>query len=420
MILLGRGGQARRPWRQPEGFYLTTEVKRGQPAQFLGYSESMKLYEYMAKEIFADYGIPVPGGRVVWNPEEAAGVAAELEAPVVVKVQILAGGRGKAGGIKFADDPASAREAASLLLGSEIRGYPVDRLLVEQRLDIDEELYLGITVHPGNRCPLVIASARGGVNIEEVPDRYIVRREIAIEWGLFPYQARAIAEEMGLSGGPARQFVDVALSLYRLFREQDAELTEINPLTVCGDRLIAADARLNIDRDSSFRHDHPDTTVRSDAEERVVALGLSYVQLDGDVAVMANGAGETMATMDILQHYGSGAMNFLDAGGGAGVEDMTDALRILASTRPKVLLVNIFGGITRCDDVARAVVQVKEEGHLQDPLVVRLAGTNDEQGLSVLEEAGITAFRNLEEAARAAARAAGARGEGDSDGHSDR
>ncbi|MFO8061268.1 MAG: ADP-forming succinate--CoA ligase subunit beta [Bacillota bacterium] len=379
----------------------------------------MKLYEYMAKEVFARYGIPVPEGRVVWDADEAAEVARELDGPVAVKVQILAGGRGKAGGIQFADDPAGARQVASDLFGSEIRGYTVDRLLVERQLDIDGELYLGVTVDPGNRCPLIIASSRGGVSIEEVPDKDIVRREVSVEWGLFPYQARAIAEQMGLSGAPARQFVKVALALYRLFREQDAELTEINPLVLSGGEMIAADARLNIDEDSSFRHDYPDTEIRSDTEQKVVALGLSYVQLDGDVAVMANGAGETMATMDILGHYGSSAMNFLDAGGGAGVEPMTDALRILAATHPKVLLVNIFGGITRCDDVARAVIKVKEEGRLQDPLVVRLSGTNDEQGLSMLEEAGITAFRNLEEAARVAARTAGTRGEEGTDGDSD-
>ncbi len=379
----------------------------------------MKLYEYMAKEVFADYGIPIPAGRVVWSPEEAADVAAELGGPVVVKVQVLTGGRGKAGGIQFADDPGSAREKAGDLLGSEIRGYAVDRLLVEEHLNINEELYLGITVDPANRCPLIIASSRGGVSIEDVPGKYIDRREIAIQWGLFPYQARAIAEQIGLSGKIAGQFVKIALSLYRLFREQDAELTEINPLAVSGDRLIAADARLNIDADSRFRHDYPATAIRSETEERVAALGLSYVQLEGDVAVMANGAGETMATMDILQHYGSGAMNFLDAGGGADMESTTNALRILASTRPRVLLVNIFGGITRCDDVARAVVQVTEEGCLQDPLVVRLSGTNDEQGLAILEEAGIPSFRNLEDAARAAARTAVLRGEEDVDGDSD-
>ncbi len=363
----------------------------------------MKLYEYMAKEVFQQYRIPVPRGRVAAEPHEAEEIARELGVPVVVKVQVLAGGRGKAGGVKFADNPREAKHVADELLKMEIHGYRVRRVLVEEKVDIDQEIYLGITIDPGDRCPILIASSHGGVSIEEVPDKHIVRERIPMQWGLYPYQVRAIAERMGLDGGLGRDFGNIAIALYRLFREKDAELTEINPLVVSGDQVLAADARLNVDDDSLFRHDLPDTEKLSEIEERVAEIGLSYVQLEGDVAVLANGAGATMATMDILQQYDSAAMNFLDVGGGAGVESMTEALRILADTGPRVLLVNIFGGITRCDDVAEAILRVQREGVLRDPLVVRLIGTNEEQGIDLLEEEGITAFRNLEDAARVAA-----------------
>ncbi len=382
-----------------------------------GSSALMKLYEYMAKEVFNSYGIPTPRGSVATTADEVEAAAEALGVPVVVKVQILAGGRGKAGGIKFAQDPDEARRAADELLGMNISGFEVERLLVEERINIDGELYLGITVDAGNKCPVIIASSRGGISIEEVPQKYIVREEVPVQWGLYPYQVRSMSERIDLSGTLARQFDEIALALYSLFRNEDAELTEINPLVVSGDRLIAADARLNVDEYSSFRHDYPDTSVRGDVERRVTDIGLSYVQLDGDVAVLANGAGATMATMDILQRYGSSAMNFLDVGGGADVDSMAQALRILADTRPGVLLINIFGGITRCDDVAEAVVRVRNEGALRDPIVVRLVGTNEEEGLKILAEAGVTAFQELETAARKAAELAlGQDGEVDGDG----
>lgn len=370
----------------------------------------MKLFEYMAKEVFQEYEIPTPRGRVATSPKEAEDIARELDCPAVLKVQVLAGGRGKAGGVQFADDPQEARAVAAELLSMQIHGHEVERVLVEEKLDIDQEIYLGMTIDPGDRCPILIASSRGGVSIEEVPDRYIVRERIPMQWGLYPYQMRAVAERMELAGKLARDFGNIAIALYRLFRDRDAELTEINPLVVSGDRMLAADARLNVDEDSEFRHELPVTERLSEVEERVAEIGLSYVQLDGDVAVLANGAGATMATMDILQQYDSDAMNFLDVGGGADVDSMTEALRVLADTEPRVLLVNIFGGITRCDDVAEAVLRVKREGTFRSPLVVRLIGTNEEQGIQLLEEEGITALRNLEDAARAAAQTAASDG----------
>ncbi|MFO7942410.1 MAG: ADP-forming succinate--CoA ligase subunit beta [Bacillota bacterium] len=381
----------------------------------------MKLYEYMAKEMFQRHGIPIPPGRSVASPEEAGGVAAELNCPVAVKSQVLSGGRGKAGGIKFAQDPAEAQEVARNLLGSEINGLPVRRVLVEKKLSIDNELYIGLIIDPASRGPLLIASARGGMDIEEVPDRDIFREEVDVKWGLFPYQMRSIASRMGLTGQVGRRLGQVAIALYRLFRAEDATLTEINPLVVSGGDLVAADGRLTFDDDSTFRHPEiPDTEEKSPMEKEIADLGLSYVPLEGDVAIMANGAGATMATMDILEHFGARAMNFLDVGGGAEGSKMTRALELLAETDPAVILINVFGGITRCDEVAHAVGDVHGRGLLgETPLVVRLVGTNEEEGQEILRDAGIAAHSRLRDAAREAADLSGDTIEGGEDfGHS--
>ena len=371
----------------------------------------MKLYEYLAKDVFRQAQIPVPAGRMCQTPEEAAAVCSEI-GPVALKAQILAGARGKAGGIAFADTPEEARVASSRLLGSELRGFRVDRLLVEQKLAIDAELYLGLAVEGSSRRPVLIASAQGGMAIEEVPERAIVKHALDITWGLQPYRARTVGRRLGLEGGLLRQFTDIALRLWGLFRAHDAELVEINPLVVSGDRLVAADARLNVDDEALFRHPGlPRVEEGTDLERRVKELGLSFVQLDGDIAVMANGAGITMATLDVLSRYGGKPANFLDAGGGAAAEPMAAAIEVLLETRPRAMLINIFGGITRCDEVARAILQVKEQrGGFPVPLVVRLVGTNEDQGAALLREQGISAYRNMEEAA---AKVVDLAGEGD-------
>jgi succinyl-CoA synthetase beta subunit len=361
----------------------------------------MKLYEHMAKDILARAGIPVPKGRLVSTAQQAADACAEI-GPLAIKVQILSGGRGKAGGIKFADTPEEAAEAARALLRTEIRGLKVDRLLCEQKLKIEKELYVGVTVDSSARKPVLIASMQGGVNIEDVPEKSIVRRHIGVTWGLFPYTAREVVRRMGLEGQEAAaKVVDVMLRLYRVFRHKDAELVEVNPLVVLpGGDVVAADARCTIDDDSLFRHrDLPEVTEGTEMELKVQALGLSYVELDGDIAVMANGAGITMATLDIIQRYGGRPANFLDAGGGAGVEPMARALEILLAASPKAVLINIFGGITRCDDVAKAISQVKRSMGIKVPLVIRLVGTNEAEGLAILQQEGIAAFRSMEEAA---------------------
>jgi len=362
--------------------------------------ERMKLYEYMAKEYFSKYGIPTPAGQVADSPVRASEIAADIGRPVVIKSQVLTGGRGKAGGIKFADNPEDAAVVAGELVGADIRGFRVDRVLVEEKLTIDQEIYVGFTVDGAARRPLLIASARGGVNIEDVPERDLVKLHVPVAWGLTSYKARTVARRLELAPDIAGKFARVLVALYRLFRDLDAELTEINPLVVSEGDVIAADGRLNIDSDALYRHDDiPVTSELTELEARVRAVGLSYVELDGDIAVMANGAGITMATIDILDKYGGTAMNFLDAGGGAGMEPMARALGILVETRPRAILVNIFGGITRCDDVARAIIQVKRDQGIDVPLVVRLVGTNEDEGVALLKDEGLQAFSSMDEAA---------------------
>jgi succinyl-CoA synthetase beta subunit len=354
----------------------------------------------MAKDILAKAGIPVPRGRLVSTPQQAADACAEI-GPLAIKVQILSGGRGKAGGIKFADRPEEAAAAAAGLMGSEIRGFKVDRLLCEQKLKIERELYVGLAVDGAVKKPVLIASTMGGVNIEEVPEKNILRRNIDVTWGLMAYTAREVVRRIELEGQVASKVIEVMLRLYRAFRHYDATLFEINPLVVvAGGEVVAADGRATVDDDALFRHkDLPAVSEDTELESKVKAMGLSYVELDGDIAVMANGAGITMATLDVIQRCGGRPANFLDAGGGAAAEPMARALGVLLERRPRAILINIFGGITRCDEVAKAVVQVKRTVGFPVPLVVRLVGTNEQEGVAILEAEGIKACRSMEEAA---------------------
>ena len=359
----------------------------------------MKLFEYMAKDIMRRAGLPVPEGRVCATPQEAA-AAAEALGPVAVKAQVLVGGRGKAGGIRLAATPAEAAEHARAILALDIHGHRAQQVYCEQRLEIERELYLAVTVDASVRRPVLLASAEGGIAIEDVPEKAILRRRIDLAWGLLPYRARQIGLRLGLPPGLIAPFADLACRLYGVFRERDAELVELNPLAVSGGRLVAADARINVDDDALFRQpDLPRTSEATPLEARVRALGLAFVELDGDIAVMANGAGITMATIDVLQRFGGRAMNFLDAGGGSGAGPTAEALDLLLSTGPRAVLVNIFGGITRCDEVARAILEVKRRGVLRAPLVVRLVGTNEEAGTALLRAEGIEAFTSMRQAA---------------------
>ncbi|MGI6097095.1 MAG: ATP-grasp domain-containing protein, partial [Dethiobacteria bacterium] len=254
------------------------------------------------------------------------------------------------------------------------------------------------------RCPIVLASAEGGMDIEEVPDELMVRRQIDISIGVQPYLAREITYRLGLDRNLTKQFVSILTNLYKLFREMDAELTEINPLVISGDKLLAADAKVTIDDDALYRHKDLPVVVeeKTELEKKAQELGLAYVELGGDIAVMANGAGITMATLDMLQHYGGEPANFLDAGGGAGVEATAKALELLLGTNPKAILINIFGGITRCDDVANAFATVKKSRGINVPVSFRLVGTNEDQGRQILESVGVNAFTTMAEAAQKA------------------
>ncbi|UMZ74089.1 ADP-forming succinate--CoA ligase subunit beta [Natranaerofaba carboxydovora] len=361
----------------------------------------MKLYEYMAKELLGKNGIPVPRGEVAGSTAEAKEKTEEMDTPVALKSQVLSGGRGKAGGIKFAESSEEISEAAEELLDMKIKGYKVDTILIEEKLQIDQELYLSIAIDAVNKKPVVIASKEGGVDIEEVPEDKIVKRHVDPKWGVEPYISREIVDELDLDQIVSKQVTKIMKKIYDLFKNYDAELVEINPLVVSGEKVVAADAKINIDEDALFRHsDLPKISDKTALEKKVEEMGLSFVELEGDIAIMANGAGMAMATLDVIDYFGGSAANFLDAGGGASVKLTKQALEVLLSTNPNAVLINIFGGITRCDDVANALIQVKNETGIPVPLVIRLMGTNDEKGVEMLQENGIKAYRMMDEAAK--------------------
>lgn len=365
----------------------------------------MKLYEYMGKELFAQFDIPIPQGKVVTTAQEAAQVAAELRGPCVLKSQILSGKRGKAGGIVFADTPKDAEDVAEKLFGQSIGEYRIEMLLVEEKIPIEKELYLAITIDSGIGQPVLIASSQGGMDIEEVPEEHIIKEPIDLLLGLQPFVAKNIVKRMGfpILSPIGKELTQLIINLYKLFVKKDAELVEINPLAICGGRLIAADAKVTIDDEALFRQsDIPRVEEATVTEQAAKELGLAFVELDGDIAVMANGAGITMGTLDTLAYYGGKPANFLDAGGGTGVEATAKALELLLARNPKAIVINIFGGITRCDDVASAFATVKANREIPVPVVIRLVGTNQEEGRAILQEAGIEAYDFMQDAIKKA------------------
>ena len=375
----------------------------------------MKLHEYQSKRIFAKYGVPIPRGDVATTPEEARRIAARLGKRVVIKSQVLVGGRGKAGGIRLANDPDEAEEVADQILGMNIKGLTVKKVLVDEAADIATEIYMGIVIDRARRRPVVMASAEGGVEIEEVaratPER-IVRVAIDPFLGLQTYQGRELAYGIGLSKDLVRDFVKMAQSLYLAFVECDASLAEINPLVVTGQgQLLAVDGKMLLDDNALFRHfelaEMRDTDLESIEEEEARRHGLSYVKLDGEIGCMVNGAGLAMATMDIIKLYGGEPANFLDIGGGAQAEKVAAALRIILSDpNLKAVLFNIFGGITRCDEVARGILKALEGIETNVPMVARLVGTNEEEGRQILAEADMITAATLAEGAQKAVAAA--------------
>jgi len=368
----------------------------------------MKLHEYQAKEVFARYGIPVQRGAVISEPSEVDRL--DLRYPVVVKAQVLVGGRGKAGGIKLAADAAEARGHARAILGMSIKGERVTRLLVSEAAQIENEYYLAFTLDRTARRMVAIASAAGGIDIEDVarstPER-IVKHHVDPPLGFLPFHAREVGAAIGLRGDHLTAFASIAANLYRLTVQEEAELAEINPLASAGGTLVAVDAKLILDDSAAFRHkDRPPSEEMSALERAARDAGLSYVELEGDLAIIGNGAGLVMSTLDAVAHFGGRPANFLDVGGGATTENMTAAMEIvLRKPGVRALLINIFGGITRCDDIARAIAARPP----RVPVAVRLTGTNEEEGRRILAGASIHAFLDPEEAAREAVALAGTR-----------
>jgi succinyl-CoA synthetase beta subunit len=376
----------------------------------------MKLQEYQSKRLFAKYGIPIPKGDVATSPAEARRVADHLQGRVVVKAQVLVGGRGKAGGIKLAANEIEAEERARTILGMEIKGLRVNRVLIDEAADIIREIYLGITVERGQRCLVMMASSEGGVDIEEVartaPEK-ISRIYIDPCMGLQTFQCRELAFAIGLERELTQDFLKICQGLYQAFVESDASLAEINPLVVTGqNRLLAVDGKMVLDDNGLFRHDQlaemRDLTEENEFEREARIHGLTYVKLDGQVGCMVNGAGLAMATMDIIKLFGGEPANFLDIGGGARADKVAAALRIILSdANVRAILINIFGGITRCDEVARGILEALGEVKTDIPIITRLVGTNSEQGLAILADAKMLTASSLIDAAQMAVRAAG-------------
>ena len=369
----------------------------------------MKLYEHQARELLREAGIPVPAGDVAHSPQEAARLARELGPPVVIKAQVLVGGRGKAGGVKIADTAEQAEARAREILDLTIKGVPVARVLVVKAVDIRRETYLGVTVDRSAKKPVVIASASGGVDIEELAAREPAK---ILTFHIDP-RAEPPEAELGVFLGrifPAEQAeaaLRMLLALHRLFRDKDCSLVEINPLAELADgSLTAADAKVILDDNGLPKH--PELERYRNAEEYSAeesaarAAGLSFVSLDGDIGCIVNGAGLAMATMDQIKLFGGSPANFLDVGGSSSPEKVLTALNLLrANPRIKAILINIFGGITRCDDIARGILIARRQAELHVPLVIRLVGTNQKEGAALLEREGLKVLGDMSEAVKA-------------------
>jgi succinyl-CoA synthetase beta subunit len=369
----------------------------------------MKIHEYQAKEIFAKYGVPIPGGRVARTPDEVENIARELGKAVVVKAQVHVGGRGKAGGIKVGKTPEEARDAAEKIIGMDIKGLTVEEVLVEEAADIKEEYYIGITTDRAARRNIVMVSAAGGVDIEEVaattPEK-IAKLHLDPALGLLDFQIRQLAFDADLPPAAVKQIGPFLKALYKVYSDYDCSLAEINPLVLTGDGvLIAADAKINIDDNALFRHKElaqyqeaqEDDPIEAEAHKR----GLTYVRLEGDIGIIGNGAGLVMTTLDVVQREGGKPANFLDIGGGAKAEVVTKAIdTVLLDKNVKGIFFNIFGGITRGDEVAKGMLEAISTMDIKVPIVVRLTGTRAEEGLKLLEGSPLTPASTMQEGAQ--------------------
>ena len=378
----------------------------------------MKLQEFQAKELFREAGIPTPTSRLARTVEEAVVAAEEIGCPVAVKAQVQVGGRGKAGGIELVESIDEVRAAANRILGMELKGYHVDRVLVEAAVEPANELYVGVTIDRGVGRPVAMVSTRGGVDIETVaaedPDA-IAREQIDPAFGMFEFQARKAVHEAGIDRSVADDVAAVLTALYDLWEERDGSDAEINPLLVTDDGVVAVDAVFNVDDSALFRQ--PDlaavaeATATDELEQRAQDYGFDYVRLDGNVGIIGNGAGLVMTTLDLVEHYGGDPANFLDIGGGAKADRVANALdTVFADGRVEAVVFNIFGGITRGDEVATGINEALDRfDEIPKPVVVRLAGTEAARGMEILDTDRVRVESSLEDAVQAAVAAAGGR-----------
>lgn len=369
---------------------------------------SVKIHEYQAKDILARYGIPIQPGRVAYTPDEAEVIARELGGPVVIKAQVYVGGRGKAGGIQFGDTPEQARASAAKVLGMDIKGLTVEKVLVVSKVDIKEEYYLGIILDRKSQTPVVMISKEGGIDIEQVaataPEK-IIKYPIDMRWGLRPFEARDVVARAGLPSAIVGRAGAILSSLAKAFIESDANLAEINPLVLTPQgQVMAADAKIIIDDNGLFRQKEYASWAESEEsnplEYEAKKADLTYVKLNGDVGIIGNGAGLVMTTLDMVARAGGKPANFLDIGGGAKAEVMYKALTFVAKDpQVKGILVNIFGGITRGEEVAKGVIMAQAELPKGMPIVVRLSGTGAEEGREMLKHAGLDWGKDMRDAA---------------------
>ncbi|UCC54862.1 MAG: ADP-forming succinate--CoA ligase subunit beta [Anaerolineaceae bacterium] len=376
----------------------------------------MNLHEYQAKRLFAEHGVPIPDGKVARSPSEARDFTRELGGRVVVKAQVHTGGRGKAGGVRLANSPNEAEEAAALILGMDIKNFTVNKVLIDQQAPgIDQEIYLAVLIDRGRRLPMIMASAAGGMDIEEVAEstpEEIFKVHVNPDLGVRGYQTTYIADGMELPRELWRDFHKLVVDLYACFVANDASLTEVNPLVITGEgKLLAVDGKMTVDDNALSRHpriaEMRDIEEEPESEREARKAGINFIKLDGNIGCMVNGAGLAMSTMDIIKLFGGEPANFLDIGGGAKAEQVATALRlILSDENVEAVLFNIFGGITRGDEVARGIITALDQIDTDVPMIVRLAGTNAEEGREILASAQMETAATLSEAARKAVAAA--------------
>ena len=359
----------------------------------------MKLFEYRGKELFDRYGISVPNGKLVKNEKDFFG----LNFPFVLKAQVPIGGRGKAGGIKSAENLKEAKENFSQIMGMDIKGYKVRKVLAEEKVDIKKELYLSITLDRSKRMSLIMASGEGGMDIESVPDEKIFKEWVNPLIGIQSFHIRGIITKLGLEKEEGKDVAEVISKIYKLFREYDCELVEINPLIIKKDGgVMALDSKVNINDDAMYRHTdiEPEVVELTHLEKDAKEKGIAFIQLEGNIGVIANGAGLTMATLDALTHYEGKGGVFLDLGGTDDPEKVKQAFELMKKAKPKVIFLNLFGGITRCDSVAKGVKAVITKEGIDCPVITRIKGCNEEQAKDILKDAGLITGTTLQDAAQ--------------------